>query len=1168
MPSDIFHASTDPTFQQRLSKMLDSSARADIAVGYFFMSGFGAIADPLSTVGKIRLLVGRADQQVVEQVAAALGEAAALRQRGPVDPNIRRSDKVDLAAGQVRNISGQVASLRQTDDSESHVRQLRDMLASGQLEIRTYLRSPMHAKAYICWYESHAEPGAAMVGSSNFTLAGFHGNTELNVRITGDPEMHDLEVWFDALWADSVDLAPHLIVELDKSWAIAATKPYLVYLKALYELHKDELGVAVELPLDPLDGITLANFQTDAVQRALTMVDRFGGCYIGDVVGLGKTFIGAELLRQMRQVYPEDGPPLIICPAGLVDMWEQVNEEFRLGAQVVSHSMIAPPSTEEFDDDLDGDTEAEDSQTKAPSRGVVLADVYPHRGPVLVDEAHNFRNRNKRYVGLRHYLDTSRHRVVLLSATPQNISTDDVLHQLRLFLDNVNHGLDIHPVALDAYFSAAKSWREYARDFQAYLDERNKGGTAGISGSGSIPPDEPDLPRASVEEALAHVFIRRRRRDITEMYRDARINDEKITFPEPVLENLNYEFDKVYGASGDFETIQESLKSFRGARYQPLRYLKNDAQDNPEYVDLRRSRNRIAALMKALLYKRFESSVAAFRSTLERLSLNNRNFKAVLERGQVPVGDRAASLLADRHTDADSLIDALSQEALARAGSRSIKLLPAADFETAKWIADLDYDHQLLQRVLKIANRVTPDVDVKLQRLVGFLREPGMLDGKLLIFSESEATVSYLYENLRTALAEQPGIREESIARLTGSNRDQRASIIRRFAPIANPDRRGGMPEKEIQILIATDVVSEGQNLQDCQRVINYDLHWNPVRLIQRFGRIDRIGSRHDKIYIHNTWPATDLDRQLDLTDRLHYRVQAFHDIIGLDSKLLSESEQVNLRAMYSIYEEQVLPEGDDDLDDIAANQRAVALLQRIQERDPELWETIVNLPDGIRSAMTTRAAASSSSESEASSSASEGMIPEEMAPYRRASVGEPRKNETAVLVGAGSSRRCYAVGDDLQPRRVTAPELLRAIKCPPDEPRESLPANTNQRVSAAVDALRTEMSTVDRSRGGRGSRNRRFVAETISRAQSDPTISNLSPQRLEMLREIFTGDLPPDVDERLSEIRRSNSDDSRTVRRLENLRIARRLNPPDEAAKSDDERDVVVAALCSQGLV
>jgi len=270
----------------------------------------------------------------------------------------------------------------------------------------------------------------------------------------------------------------------------------------------------------------------------------------------------------------------------------------------------------------------------------------------------------------------------------------------------------------------------------------------------------------------------------------------------------------------------------------------------------------------------------------------------------------------------------------------------ATDFDTARWLADLDRDRATLEELQQAVARISPGDDDKLRRLRLFLEQPDVKEGKVLIFSEAEATVSYLYEQLN------PGGADPSIAMLSGSNRDALQSTIKRFAPLANTTN-GHAPGLPVRILIATDVVSEGQNMQDCNRVLNYDLHWNPVRLIQRFGRVDRIGTTHETIHLHNTWPDTDVDAELSLTTRLHNRIQAFHDFIGLDTQLLSDSEKVNPAAMYRIYEQKRLPdEGEDALDEVAAHQRGIALLQKIQLQDPTLWRTIAELPDGVRAAL------------------------------------------------------------------------------------------------------------------------------------------------------------------------------------------------------------------------
>ena len=349
-----------------------------------------------------------------------------------------------------------------------------------------------------------------------------------------------------------------------------------------------------ELPL-PTGPVELANFQVDAVRWGLSTIDRYGGCYIGDVVGLGKTYIGAELLRQVRQSYNREGDPLIICPARLVPMWEQVNEMYQLGAAVVSQNVVAPPPGDVFDEEVGRYV---DAQIEGP--GVVLADRYSNRGPVLVDEAHNFRNINRRSQGLRHYLDSGDHKVILLSATPQNLGPRDIYRQLRFFLDETEHGLNLEPIGLEDYFRSAERWYQYRVDHENYrvaIREWRNGGNLGERPSA---PTSPSTPRASVEQVLAPVFIRRRRRDLREQYGDsATVNGEPVHFPTPTLDNLEYRLDRVYAKAGPFEELQRLLMDFKASRYRAVDYLKPLAREKAEYRDLLRARGRIAGLMRA-----------------------------------------------------------------------------------------------------------------------------------------------------------------------------------------------------------------------------------------------------------------------------------------------------------------------------------------------------------------------------------------------------------------------------------------------------------------------------------------------------------------------------------------------------------------------------------------
>ena len=1159
---NILHASTDPDLLTRLREMLHSSVRADIAVGYFFMSGFGPVSAELSKLDNVRILVGRADRQVIETVAAGLQQPDALKARLDADGLVQRRDRAAIAQDSVDRIASGVALLPQTGESQEAVAALRDMVASGQAEVRAYRRSPLHAKAYLCWYDDHAEPGSAVVGSSNLTLAGFSGNTELNVRVTGDDEMGALREWFDALWDDSEDISEELQLKLEISWALAQTPPYHVYLKALYELYHGGTG-AEDLPLQPRDD-ELANFQLDAVRRGLGMIDVHGGCYIGDVVGLGKTFVGAELLRQLRFSYPHDGPPLILCPAALIPMWQSFNERFGLGAEVVSHSMIVPAGDPEFDEELGRYVDA-----ALPERGIVLAQQYPNRGPVLVDEAHNFRNLNSRSKGLREYLEAGDHKVVLLSATPQNLGPMDIYRQLRLFLDDTEHGLPIEPLNLEAYFSNAQKWIEYRMAHENYRIEFEDWDRDRPTPTPPVAPREPNVPRANIEQVLGPVFIRRRRRDITDLYGDtATVNGQPVRFPEPRLANVEYRLDRVYARAGAFKEITGALEAHQAWRYQASTYLDNEYKERPEYRGLLRARDRIAGLMKVLLLKRLESSVAAFRSTLNSLIQSNRNFREALGTGYVPIGATATRLLAGQGFDPDDLLQILQQEEAQ--GTARGAAYPVEHFDTDKWITDLDADYEVLGGLADRVRDIAPDDDDKLRALRTFLARPEVRSGKVLIFSEAETTIDYLYEQLN------PGSNDPEIARLSGSNRADAEHIISRFSPRSNPPAARPMPDLEIRVLLATDVVSEGQNLQDCARVLNYDLHWNPVRLIQRFGRVDRIGTEHDVIDLHSMWPDTDVDAGLELTDRLNQRIQSFHDLIGLDNRLLSEAERLNADAMYRIYGEQRLPEADDGLDEVAAHQRAVALLQRIREDNPELWQTVTGLPDGIRSALLTvppkRPDAVGSTHVQ-DVMLIEGAQPPLLSPANLmsaepAAFDDPVAGETLVLLAAGDVHGCYAVGDGLEPRSITPAQLVAAAECVPETPAQPLPDSTNERVMAAFGAFQREFAQrLGRARRPRDTKARRYVSRHLAAAANEAAGDADEVRRIDVLRQIFAGDLSAQVESALRDVRDLGLEGRMLRNRLEALRERYRLNPPDGSDRGAAVDPEVIRIVCSDGL-
>ena len=483
------------------------------------------------------------------------------------------------------------------------------------------------------------------------------------------------------------------------------------------------------------------------------------------------------------------------------------------------------------------------------------------------------------------------------------------------------------------------------------------------------------------------------------------------------------------------------------------------------------------------------------------------------------------------------------------------------------WLDYLDADFELLSTVQARIVDIGPEDDDKLRSLRRFLERPDVAADKVLIFSEAETTVEYLYRELN------PDAGSE-IARLSGNTSDSAPGIVRRFSPRSNPGRNGRRPRNEIRVLLATDIVSEGQNLQDCARVLNYDLHWNPVRLIQRFGRVDRIGSEHDVIHLHNMWPDTDVDEELELTDKLGNRIQSFHDLIGLDSKLLSDSERLNADDMYRIYVARELPEEDDVLDEVAANQRAVALLQRIEKENPELWETVVNLPDGIRSALNAGAEPGSDGSNVHLQNvlAVDGMQMPLMSPNQPTAPASPfdapRAGETLVLLAAGDVKSCYAVADGQEPRQISPAQFVAAAECQPDTPAQELPSSTNERVMRAFEIFRTDVQQrLGRARRHRNTQARRYVSRHLNQARANLETSPDLATRIDTLRRIFLAELPTGAENGLEDIRRLNLTGTVLITRLEALRERFRLNPPDDTATRQPPEPQIIRIVCSDGL-
>ena len=643
----------------------------------------------------------------------------------------------------------------------------------------------------------------------------------------------------------------------------------------------------------------------------MSLIRRHNGCFVADVVGLGKSFIGAAIVKHFER--SEGRRALIVCPKPLEEMWVRYNERYGLNAAVVPMSMLL-----------------------TSDRGIDLFERYPDRDLVLIDESHGFRNPDsQRYEALSTYLQADDRKLCLLTATPRNSRAWDVFHQVKLFHPEDMSELPIDPPDLRAFFKGiedgAKSIKDVLRHVMIRRTRRHILRWWGVT-------EDSRLPMVEMDDDEARPYLSGEKRCFI------RVGDRENYFPRRVLETVRYSIEDTY--EGLYGEIRGKLGGPSGgtggmtltyARYGLWEYLRPELRDDDRYADLRRTGKSLRGLIRIMLFKRLESSVAAFRVTVERLLQRHELFASAIEDGMVPAGEDAEALLgkAGKDDDAD-ILDRLASL------TQSYYI---TDFDSEKLLRDLRNDIAVLRSLLGLIEPITADRDDKVQTLVSRLRSEEWAGRKILLFTQFADTAEYLGRVI------DPEGNRDDVEVMFGQNKSK-ARVVGRFAPKANPAFAPKENYTEIRVLVSTDVLSEGLNMQDCDLVVNYDLHWNPVRLIQRLGRIDRIGSEHEEIHAVNFLPETGIEQNLGILALLRQRIAEIHETIGEDAQILDENEQVNEEAMFAIYEGDTtaLDEPGSEEETLDLNE-AEEVLRRLEREDPVEFARIAALRDGIRSA-------------------------------------------------------------------------------------------------------------------------------------------------------------------------------------------------------------------------
>lgn len=924
-------------FKEGLQGIMASGGveRVDFCVGYFNLRGWNMIVNQVDELpgGYVyendeqkyrvcRLLVGmhRPPEELIRSIYGQTNNY--------VDADYANKCKLQIAV----EFKKQLLIGLPTKQDEWTLRRLSSQLKDGKVVVKLYLKEPLHAKLYLAYRPSDfSSKIIGIMGSSNLTYSGFKGQGELNADFTDSDHVQKLANWFDDRWNDRfcLDITQELIKVIDESWASEKIiPPYYIYLKTAYHLSQEARSGIKEFTLTPEFRHELFDFQQTAVKIAARHLrnEKRGGAMIGDVVGLGKTITACAIAKIYETTYASS--TLVICPANLQEMWRKYAIKYDLKVDIMS--MSKP----------------------------IDVDSARYYRLIIVDESHNLRNGGKRYSNIKSLIEHQDSNVLLLTATPYNKDFSDLANQLKLFIGE-DQDLGIRP-------------EEYIRQLggeRAFMQRHSEIFIRSIRAFEQSPYAE------DWNELMKLFLVRRTRTFIKENYAkvdetDGRkyllFNDgSRSYFPDRIPKALKFEtvegdqYSRLYSSSmiGMMEDLQLP-------RYGLVKYINENKTIDATTIEkqllenLSRAGNRMMGFCKSTFFKRIDSSGFSYLLTLYRHILRNMVFVYAIENKlPLPIGDE--NTLPDEYiADEDSNLQFFSSdEDRVIAEGATITFPTDIDVYRKKaqeyyqiistknnlaWLDSKYFKRTLKQHLLSDCEKIIdmiklcgdwkPADDQKLLELEKLLSDIHSKE-KVIVFTQYSDTALYVYKQLKRR-----GF--DHIGYVTGGYKNP-TEMVERFSPVSN-GKTNLSPDDEIRVLIATDVLSEGQNLQDAHVIVNYDLPWAIIRLIQRAGRVDRIGQKEDKIFCYSFFPADGLESIIRLRSRLNERINENANIVGSDEIFFEGNEQ-NLRDMFN-EKSGVLDEEDDG--DVDLSSQAYQIWKNATDANPKLKQIIPSIPN------------------------------------------------------------------------------------------------------------------------------------------------------------------------------------------------------------------------------